>query len=161
MSSLDQERLARKQRTSHKYDGEAVYYRSEAAESRRPCAVGAAVGCVLDDRLADDPHPDGVHGETCSHKILYDASLIWLSDVDISSLSEWVSHHLSASTVQYRSKSEYPDLLSPNPSPGTHFCSDTVHTPRNTICTGLETANYSPPPGGKNPNGDTPRGPKS
>jgi hypothetical protein len=105
MSSLDQERLARKQRTSHKYDGEALYYHSKAAESRRPRAVGAAVGCVLDVQLADDPHPDGVHGETCSHKILYDAiklsvvffrilSLIWLSGVDISSLSEWVSHHL-------------------------------------------------------------------
>jgi ribosomal protein L23 len=25
-------------------------------------------------------------------------------------------------------ESEYPDLLSPNPSPGTHFRSDTVHT---------------------------------
>jgi hypothetical protein len=97
MSSLDQERLARKQRASHKYNGEALYYNSKAAESGRPCVVGAAVGRVLDDRLADDPHPDGVHSETCSHKILYDAiklsivfvqilSLIWISGVDISSL---------------------------------------------------------------------------
>jgi hypothetical protein len=73
MSSLDQERLARKQRARHKYNGEALYYNSKAAESGRPCAVGAAVGCILDDRLADDPHPDGVHGEMCSHKVPYDA----------------------------------------------------------------------------------------
>jgi hypothetical protein len=111
MSVLDQERLARNQRTSHKYNREALYYHPEAAEICWPCAVGAAMGCVHDDRLADDLHPDGVHGERCSYKILYDAiklsvvfirllSLIWLSGVDSSSLTEWVSHHLSASTVE-------------------------------------------------------------
>jgi hypothetical protein len=65
------------------------------------------MGCVLDDRLADDPHSDGVHGERCSDKIPLDAvklsvvfirilSSIWLSGNDISPLSEWVSHHSTA-----------------------------------------------------------------
>jgi hypothetical protein len=68
MSSFNQQRLARKQRSGHQYQGEHNYFHIETVAIRSPCAMGAAVGCGRDNRWADEPNTDGVRGGRCSEK---------------------------------------------------------------------------------------------
>jgi hypothetical protein len=68
MPSFNQELLARKQRSGHKYQGDDNYQHIETVEIRRPCAMGGAVGGGRDDRWADEPNTDGVRGGRCSEK---------------------------------------------------------------------------------------------